>query len=850
MKTRTRRTIVGWLGSRLDLLAMLTLVLAALIGQPLEASAGLVAYPPRVIGVPDPLGGRKRDRKRAGEKNSQGLFIRTGGEYLTRTWQPALMQSAFLCAVWELSGELLPAMVLTLPCAKWLLAAILAACPRLGHEPEVRFVCWVIERLRWASLMLLIAGAVWQRCGQDVFDNIVADSACLIVPMGLVSSGDKAVKEGSGPVLEVDTIKGGYKVRLLGEFTVTVKKNDPFRLRLIIMFLRQLEGPIQRQGSRATRDGRRPLISQQRLATLFGISQPEISRWEKWWLARDWANLLSLRSAEVLTVQLRARIVDVMARFPWWGHKQVYDHLKAQGVDVTHTQVRQAAEESGWVRLRATLKQFFVIGSQSIRPRDEALVHELVGQVKMLLAKVEAGEGLTREECMEVADLQTMCDEADLTPLPEAPGVPWARKIKWILFASGVTVDKGGEARCTYCGSTKVRIKSRKGRVKRYLDEAGQWQTVKVYRYRCLNPECSYGSFTHMPLGLLPHSPYPLQMRLQALEMYAWGRSTYRRTAQALGVRAGRVYCWISAFGGELLPVAALFGVVRSSGVIGVDEKWVQVPEKAPRGSGKSKQPKPHRWMYVYLAIDVYTYDLLHIAIYAHNTANSTRSFLLALRAKGYKPRVIVTDLRQEYGPAIAEIFPKACHHECIFHALQWVHRQFKDVYGKKYAEFCPEAVKLKEKIDGIFQAKTRRTAEKRYAQVMSLRQQYVNQKPEVASIFATLQRHWPTLVNGIESTIIPRTNNAVERVIGRFDQHYQNFRGFDSIESARLYLGVFEKVYRFTPFTEDAQPRIRGKCPLELAGYDISELPMTQVCSGWALDWPLDYAKEAVPNV
>ena len=314
--------------------------------------------------------------------------------------------------------------------------------------------------------MLLIAGAVWQRCGQDVFDNIVADSACLIVPMGLVSSGDKAVKEGSGPVLEVETIKGGYKVRLLGEFTVTVNKNDPFRLRLTIMFLRQLEGPIQRQGSRATRDGRRPLFSQQRLATLFGVSQPEISRWEKWWLARDWANLLSLRSAEVLTVQLRARIVDVMARFPWWGHKQVYDHLKAQGVDVTHTQVRQAAEESGWVRLRATLKQFFVIGSQSIRPRDEALVHELVGQVKMLLAKVEAGEGLTREECMEVADLQTMCDEADLTPLPEAPGVPWTRKIKWILFASGVTVDKGGEACCTYCGSTKVRIKSRKGRVK------------------------------------------------------------------------------------------------------------------------------------------------------------------------------------------------------------------------------------------------------------------------------------------------------------------------------------------------------------------------------------------------
>ena len=39
--------------------------------------------------------------------------------------------------------------------------------------------------------------------------------------------------------------------------------------------------------------------------------------------------------------------------------------------------------------------------------------------------------------------------------------------------------------------------------------------------------------------------------------------------------------------------------------------------------------------MYVYFAVDVYTYDLLHIAIYAHNTTDSTRAFLLALKAKG-----------------------------------------------------------------------------------------------------------------------------------------------------------------------------------------------------------------------
>ena len=103
--------------------------------------------------------------------------------------------------------------------------------------------------------------------------------------------------------------------------------------------------------------------------------------------------------------------------------------------------------------------------------------------------------------------------------------------------------------------------------------------------------------------------------------------------------------------------------------------------------------------------------------------------------------------------------------------------------------------------------------------------------------------------MNGIESELIPRTNNSTEQVIRRFDQHYQNFCGFDTLETAQRYLGVFEKVYRFTPFSQDAQKRIRGKCPLELAGYDVSRLPMSSLCSGWSLAWPLQLKPEHVPN-
>jgi hypothetical protein len=140
--------------------------------------------------------------------------------------------------------------------------------------------------------------------------------------------------------------------------------------------------------------------------------------------------------------------------------------------------------------------------------------------------------------------------------------------------------------------------------------------------------------------------------------------------------------------------------------------------------------------------------------------------------------------------------------------------------------------------------------ATERYAAVLALRPAYVQTRPEAAKIFDFLERHWPQLANSIGSSVIPATNNTVELVIRRFDQHYQNFCGFESIDDARCYLAVFEKIYRFTPFSQDAQPRIRGKSPLQLAGYDVASLPMTSLCAGLSMIWPTQTGEaDYVPN-
>jgi transposase-like protein len=636
---------------------------------------------------------------------------------------------------------------------------------------------------------------------------------------------------------------GTYHVQLRGTFEMHIDGKVTVYKRILIIFLGLLEVPGETRGSRRTRDGRTPFVRQQQMESWVGAPQSHISLWYKYWLKQDWEKLLSQGWGEMLTTEVRQRVIDSWVLFPWWSARQMYEHLHSQGSRITLPQVRQIGRESGWTRLKQRLQEVYHVRAEDFRPQDEGLAERLLAQVQHLVERIEALGGLGDEERIGLADLGALCDELDLRPAPTRRPLPWMLGIERVLFGHREEVEDES-VRCIYCGTTHVSRKSRKPRWKRYVDDQGRKQKVAVYRYYCHNPACTYQTFTHLPPNLIPYSPYTLTHHLAALQTYEWGHGIYRCTSQMLGVSKMTAYRWVSAFGYQLRPVAALFGMLRSSGVVGIDEKYVLVP-KNDKPEGKMK-----RWMYVYLAVDAYTYDLLHIEIYPFNTKQSARAFLLALRAKGYHPRVVVTDMRVDYRDVVAQVFPQAVHHECIFHALQEVREHAKDAYGTNYAETHPEVERLLKEIDAIFDASTKRTAQRRYEQVLAQRHHFEAQNPAARALFDFLERHWGPLLNAVESRIIPTTNNAVEQVIRIFTQHYKTFCGFESIESARVYLGVFEKVYRFTPFSDDAQERIRGKCPLELAGYEIRKLPMAHLFRGLALQWPALAFQELVPNV
>ena len=551
---------------------------------------------------------------------------------------------------------------------------------------------------------------------------------------------------------------GTWRLEMKGHFILRWKPRNEFEKRVLLVIFRQVRTPESTP--------KRPFLRQEWLAEWFKTYQEWISRWQRYVRQGGLEKLKGEHEGWVLTPEMRQAILEIWVPSFWLSAKEVRERLLAAGHiasidEISVDRIYQVAEESGFAEVRRLLRQILVFTAEGPQQRDNVLLDRLFELNEALMSQLQAGGGLTPQLELEAEALKEAVG-APITPLQKT--LPFAYRLQQALFGQWEEIDDDA-VRCPHCGSSQVARKENTPRSKKYRDsETGQWRQVEGYRYYCRNPSCSFGTFTNYPEKVRLYSEWTVDTVLWGVMVYMHLRTTYRRAADVVGVSSVTLWRWTMAVGEQTLPVAMLFGIVRSSGIIGVDEKWVLVP-KNDKPQGKRK-----RWMYVYLAVDVYTYDLLHIEIYPYNGKNEARAFLQALKAKGYQPQVIITDMNQDYDEPIRTVFSKATHHECVFHALQWAQRRIKEVYGSDYARTHPEAVDLKDKIYRIFKAKSKKTVRKRYQEVMALKEEYIARTPEAKCIFEFLERHYPKLVNAVENPLVPLTNNTVELVIRRFD--------------------------------------------------------------------------------
>ncbi len=411
--------------------------------------------------------------------------------YLADSWLQLCLRSWLLAGLWFLTGRRLPALLIAWPWLLWLWRGLAVVWPELAARSGWRRGYWLL----WHGQQMVIGSAlslavslglrqmlasppgfeVWlprsgDRLTTPPLDRWAASLGCLVCGR-------------QEPWVEVTTeTDGSYTATLCGHFTFRIAGDDVFQQRQAMLFLRQLEGPGPQRKGRRTREGRTPFVAQEKLSAWFHIPQPHLSLWEKYWRDKDWANLLSLKTAEVLTGDLVARIVTVFVTFPWWGADKVRNHLQRQGVKVTERQVRQAAEQSGWSQLRQALLKRYELTADSFRPRDNWLVADLLALLHTLLSKLEAGQALTPEEQLSIADLQALAAEIGAVAAPPLKALPWLLCVERVVFGHWQEVTDDS-VRCLYCGSTHVVRKSKKPRLKKYYDAAGKLQTVEVYRY-------------------------------------------------------------------------------------------------------------------------------------------------------------------------------------------------------------------------------------------------------------------------------------------------------------------------------------------------------------------------------
>jgi transposase-like protein len=531
----------------------------------------------------------------------------------------------------------------------------------------------------------------------------------------------------------------------------------------------------------------------------------------------------------------------------WLSAWEVREQLIAEGAISDRAaldleSLHALARHTGFAQVRQMLLERFQLQGGALIAREQWWLRELVALNERLLAQLAQGQALTPQETLEIAALRLPAPGRGADVPPSAALSPGLQQR--LFQAPGI--ESMEPVRCTYCGSDQVAPKSKQARLKTVLDQQGHRRQIEVLRYYCHNAACAVQSFTHLPAGYLPHSPYPLQVRMLGLEVYVHLLSTYRRAAPLLGVQAATLYRWLAALSPVAAALAAYLGVIRTSGVIGIDDKWVRVcsPAAVPV-HGRHRRAV---WRYAYFAVDAHSYDLLALELYPQHNDHAVHLFLRELKARGLTPRAVVTDLDPAYGRILPQVFPQAVHHECIFHAIQNAQQQLTRIYGRYYGEKEPTAAQLHDAIVRLFRARTRKTVRRRFQQLLTSRDSYVAQTPAVACVFDSLERYFPKLINAIENPLIPRTNNATELVIRRFDQHYQSMGGFDSFESARVYLHLFELVYRLTPFAADNSGPFRGHSPLQIAGYDLEALPIAGFFSQLKLPTLAPFSPEVVP--
>jgi hypothetical protein len=173
------------------------------------------------------------------------------------------------------------------------------------------------------------------------------------------------------------------------------------------------------------------------------------------------------------------------------------------------------ARRTGFAEVRRLLRRIFEFTADGSQWRDKVLLGCLLELNEVLMARLQAGEGLSPPLTLEVETLKEAVG-ASITLLKKP--LPWAYRLQRALFGQWEETDDSS-VRCRPCGSSRMARKENTPRTKKYWQpESREWREVEGHR-------CSPS----------PFGPFCLVQRIaSASSTPCSGRSDWSRRSTAM----------------------------------------------------------------------------------------------------------------------------------------------------------------------------------------------------------------------------------------------------------------------------------------------------------------------------
>ncbi|MFH2002185.1 MAG: DDE-type integrase/transposase/recombinase [Planctomycetota bacterium] len=473
---------------------------------------------------------------------------------------------------------------------------------------------------------------------------------------------------------------------------------------------------------------------QKEVGKIIGVSRQMINR--RWQVYKQ-EGLVSLLSGEweksKITPELLDRLAEIVVENPFLFEHEIKERLQEEHIctEVSDATLYSALKQMDGRKLIRLMREKASKRAPEAFMEAGYIIKRLFGIIDDLLIKapkeaidntIKQGLEYVRSCFRKATTKRTGPTEKDNYTQRKKLGRDKKRKIGFLNY---LLAGMRGIQECPDCHSRTIKFVFKRERG--YKDKNGEKIQSSSRVYQCLNRECGTKYFTRPPDGVELYSRVHREVKKMTLRWIFHLRGSLSRVRDELkehGIEVAltTVLRWLKKAGEECVNVLSLFRQEDWEQPLCIDEKWIKIR---------------NTWCYVFTAVGTKVTDLLAVELFFHKDKQAMRTFLYQLKALGFRPKSIITDLLMGYETVVREVFPDCLYLQCVLHAGRDAKRIVRTALPAEDDEEWKN--RLTKRIRTLFKSKNIKQVMKRYIKIMKLREQAPD---SVSGVYAMLTKY------------------------------------------------------------------------------------------------------------